>query len=289
MKHVKLKTLDLKNHPHLTEAWVQNAISEDPTILGLGEVEVRDKERRQPRAGRLDLLLQDEDGNGRYEVEIQLGATDEAHIIRTLEYWDIERRRYPQYEHTAIIIAEDITSRFLNVISLFNGFIPFMALQMKAIETPEGVALHFTRVLDTVKLGYLDEDEEIALPTDRAYWENKKGTPETVRLADRILELCRPIAGNIHLNYNKHYIGFTINGRSNNFATCKPLKAVMNIGIDLPQSSELDEKLEASGLSVLAYNRSWGRYQIKLQSGDIEKHKEILIDLLREAYERRNG
>ncbi len=31
--------------------------------------------------------------------------------------WDIERKRYPQYDHTAVIVAEDITSRFLNVIA----------------------------------------------------------------------------------------------------------------------------------------------------------------------------
>ena len=49
----------------------------------------------------------------------------ESHIIRTIEYWDIERKRYPQYEHCAVLVAEDITSRFLNVISLFNGTIPF--------------------------------------------------------------------------------------------------------------------------------------------------------------------
>ncbi len=40
------------------------------------------------KAGRLDLLLQDANQR-RYEVEIQLGATDESHIIRTIEYWDI--------------------------------------------------------------------------------------------------------------------------------------------------------------------------------------------------------
>jgi hypothetical protein len=48
----------------------------------------------QPHAGRLDLLLEDEDQERRYEVEIQLGPTDEAHIIRTIEYWDIEWKRY---------------------------------------------------------------------------------------------------------------------------------------------------------------------------------------------------
>lgn len=60
------------------------------------------------------------DTNGRYEVEVQLGSTDESHIIRTIEYWDIERKRYPQYDHTAVIVAEDITSRCLNVISLIR-------------------------------------------------------------------------------------------------------------------------------------------------------------------------
>ena len=84
-------------------------------ILGLGDLTLKDKERTQPHAGRLDLLLQDTDANRRYEVEIQLGRTDETHVIRTIEYWDIERRRFPAYDHCAVIVAENITSRFLNV------------------------------------------------------------------------------------------------------------------------------------------------------------------------------
>ena len=68
-----------------------------PALLNLGDLVVKDKERRQPHAGRLDLLLQDADTDRRYEVELQLGRTDESHVVRTIEYWDIERRRYPQY------------------------------------------------------------------------------------------------------------------------------------------------------------------------------------------------
>ena len=169
MKHVQLKTIKLKNHQVLNERWLQDIIAEDPSIIGIGDVILKDKERIHHGAGRLDLLLQDADGNDRYEVEIQLGATDESHIIRTIEYWDIERKRYPQYNHTAIIIAEDITSRFLNVISLFNGSIPLMAIQVSAIETGEGVGLHFTKVLDVQPLGLVDEDEEVAEITDRNY------------------------------------------------------------------------------------------------------------------------
>ena len=61
------------------------------------------------------------DNDGCYEIEIQLGATDPSHIIRTVEYWDTEKKRYPQYDHCAVIVAEEIIGRFMNVISLFNG------------------------------------------------------------------------------------------------------------------------------------------------------------------------
>lgn len=112
MDFTKAEPISLKLHPTLNENWVQELIAADPTILRLGELVLRDKERTQPRAGRLDLLLQDPETKRRYEVEVQLGATDEAHIIRTIEYWDIERKRYPQYEHCAVLVAEDITSVF---------------------------------------------------------------------------------------------------------------------------------------------------------------------------------
>src|SRR5207302_10671470 len=127
---------------------VQEKIAEDPSILGLGELELRDMERIHVHAGRLDLLLQNPETLKRYEVELQLGSTDESHIIRTIEYWDIERKRYPQYEHTAVIIAEDITSRFLNVIGLFHASIPLVAIQMNALKLGEQVGLIFTTVLD---------------------------------------------------------------------------------------------------------------------------------------------
>lgn len=116
------------------------------------------------------MLLQDPDTNRRYEVEIQLGKTDESHIIRTIEYWDIERKRYPQYDHCAVIVAEEITSRFLNVISLFNGVIPLIAIQMNAYKQVEDVAVIFTTVLDESPLGLVNEDEEVKEITDRNYW-----------------------------------------------------------------------------------------------------------------------
>src|SRR5215218_8933575 len=109
LQYTRLKTVSLKKHPHYNEAWLQQVIAEDPGILGLGPLTVKDRERTHSGSGRLDMLLQDPEGTGRYEVELQLGASDESHIIRTIEYWDREKKRYPAYEHTAVLVAEDIT------------------------------------------------------------------------------------------------------------------------------------------------------------------------------------
>ena len=149
--YLKAELFSIKDHSTLNERWIQDLIAEEPSILGLGDLVLRDKERIQPRAGRLDLLLQDTDTDRRYEVEIQLGTTDESHIIRTIEYWDIEKKRYPQYDHCAVLIAEEVTSRFLNVISLFNGTPPLIAIQMQAIKVGENMTVVFTKVMDELQ------------------------------------------------------------------------------------------------------------------------------------------
>ena len=93
LSYVKHEPIRLKDHPDFNVKWLQDRIAEEPSILGLGDLAMIDRERRQERAGRLDLLLADPEQDHRYEVELMLGATDESHIIRCIEYPDIERRR----------------------------------------------------------------------------------------------------------------------------------------------------------------------------------------------------
>ena len=285
MKHVPLKTIHLKNHPELNERWLQDIIAEDPSIIGIGDVILKDKERIHHGAGRLDLLLQDADGNERYEVEIQLGATDESHIIRTIEYWDIERKRYPQYNHTAIIIAEDITSRCLNVISLFNGSIPLMAIQVNAIETSDGVGLHFTKVLDVQQLGLVDEDEEVFEITNRDYW-LKRGTPETVAIADKLLTYILEFDSDAELNYNKFYIGLKINGRSKNYAIFRPKKNYLILEIKIPETEENDEIINQAEITTLNYAKRYGCYRLRINEKELSEKSTTLKQLLLDAKEK---
>jgi predicted transport protein len=288
--YTKPERVLLKGNPEYNEKWIQDCIAQDPAILGLGDLVLRDRERIQPRAGRLDLLLQDPDTKRRYEVELQLGATDESHIIRTIEYWDIERKRYPQYDHSAVIVAEDITSRFLNVISLFNGSISLIAIQMQAFRIAEHTTLVFTTVVDELSRGLVDEDEEEATtaPTDRAYWETR-GSKATIAVADQLLTVLKEFDPSLELKYNKFYVGLAKDGQVDNFVSFRPRKNTLILDIKLPQSEDIDKQVADAGLDTLEYDIRGRKYPIRLDKGDVVRHAELLKSLMRRAYDTRHG
>ena len=281
MDYVTHRRIDMRRDPSVSERWLQERIRDDTTLLGLGEVDVKDVERRQPGAGRLDLLLEDSETNTRFEVELQLGATDESHIIRTIEYWDSERRRYPQYEHVAVIAAEEITARFFNVISLLNGQIPIVAIQVQLLEVGDVRTLVFTRVLDHVTLG-TDEDDAAAEPTDRAYWVTK-GSPETVEFADELLKLAQVADPTIDLNYNKHYIGLARQGVARNFLIMRPKRKHLIAQFKLQQDDAREEELEALGFDVLPYYARDAAYRLRLTRKDFDERAEALQQLAVDA------
>jgi len=280
VKYVKPTRVNLATHSEFNERWVQARIAEDPSLLGLGDLVVKDKERIQPRAGRLDLLCQEADSSRRYEIEIQLGRTDESHLIRTLEYWDIEKKRYPQYDHTAVIVAEDITSRFLNVISLFNGAIPIIALQMQAFQIGDQVLIVFTKVLDETRLGLVDEDEEVQETTDRGYWE-KRGTQTTVAMVDSLLGMVQGLDPTLALKYNKFYIGLAKDGQPTNFVIFRPKKEWLGVNFRIEKPDDLQEKLDEAGLDAMDYDSKWGRYRLRLTKDDLAKHTDLVRLLAR--------
>jgi len=197
------------------ETWLQKLIQADPAILGLGEnVVVVERERAQPTGGRIDFVLTDHEEEIRYEVELMLGPVDPSHIIRSIEYWDVERTRFPKREHRAVIVAEEITSRFFNVISILNRAVPIIAIQLEALEVDQSFTLHFTKVLDISEL-YGEEERVSGGEADRKEWENKV-PPERMGLLDKLIKLVPDANGAKHVTYNQSHIAVGTSGR--NFA-----------------------------------------------------------------------
>lgn len=282
LEYAKHERISLKDHPEFSEAWVCKRIKEDPSLLGLGDVEIRDAERRQPGAGRLDLLLCDPDSEKRYEVEIQLGATDESHIIRCLEYWDIEQKRYPGCEHCAVLVAEDITSRFLNVVGLFHGSIPLVAIQLCALRIGDKLTLHFTKVLDQRTLR-VDDKGTGGRPVGRSHWE-ERSSKASVALVDECLELLRRVADGLDVNYKQHYVGLTEHGQPNNFVIFVPKKNWVHVEARLRDADPWAQRLENAGIEVLAGGRAAGWFRFSLRRDDIQANHELLRELFSAAY-----
>ncbi|PJZ87453.1 DUF5655 domain-containing protein [Leptospira levettii] len=282
-KYVKYEEINLKNHSEINEKWIQNKIAEDPSIVGLGDVILKDFEKTQITGGRLDLLFYDQESNIRYETELQLGKTDETHIIRTIEYWDIERKRNPQYEHVAVIIAEDITSRFLNVISLFNGTIPLIAIQMKGIKVGDNFSLIFTKILDSIQYEIEEESNSQDL-TDRIYWE-KKSSKEQLSLCDDLLAMINSIVPGYELNFTKNYIGLSKDGIVRNFVYFIPKKQAVITHLKLKKSDEIDNILDQNGFDVLSYEKNFNYYRFRTKNNDLQDRKEALKTLFNKCQE----
>lgn len=276
--------LSLKSHPELTEKWLEDQIVENPSLLNLGEVEVRGRQRAQPRAGRLDLLLEDAESRKRYEVELQLGKTDESHIIRAIEYWDFERKRYPQYDHCAVLVAEDITSRFLSVIGLFNGFIPIIAIQLQALRVEGGVALVFSKVLDELQLGLDDTGETGKVSHSRGDWEAR--VPKNIlQITDHLFENVKALDPSYELNYKKYFIGLARSGIANNFVHFRPKQKFLKLTFKCEQSEELEKQLEAAGIELIGYDKRWREYTIRITPTEFGSNRELLAQIIKIAYD----
>src|SRR5260370_40023148 len=152
-------------------------------------------------------------------------------------------------------VAEDLTSRFLNVINLFNGTIPLVAIQMQALRVNnDNVALVFTKVLDELSRGLVDEDEEVQEVADRGYWESR-GSKATLTMVDQLMQIVHEVDPALELKYNKFYVGLAKDRQPHNFVVFRPPKNMLMLTLRLQPSPETQASLEASGVEVVDYDK----------------------------------
>ena len=267
----------------LDEFWLQDQIFENPVCLGLGELEAIAKERQQSSGGRLDILLKNPEDDTMYEVEVMLGETDETHIVRTVEYWDNEKRKWPQRQHFAVLVAEHINRRFFNVIHLLSHSIPIIAVQASLLHINGRKSLFFTKVLDTFE--EIDDGTSLDDRTyNREYW--TKRARWTLDAAETLQNITRPALGESELNYVKYYVAITVAG--NNYMWLhKRSQNKSLLGFRMAQS--LQE--EAAGLldaQNITYVRKPKRFLLTVDKQMIEKNAETfaaIASLVKKSWE----
>lgn len=273
----------LSTLPDFSEDTLQDLIAKDPSMLGLGAVEILERERRHPGAGRLDLLLADPSGSPRYEVELMLGATDPSHIVRCLEYWDIERRRYAAYDHVAVLVAEDVTSRFLNIMSLFAGNVPLIALQLNALKVGDQLVLDFVRVLDQTSLR---RDDDTTSPkgksTTRSEWVDYAGE-KMMGMIDKLLGFINEkVKPQLQLNYKQQHIGLTDGRRVNNFIWFEPRKSFSHIGFVVNNAPQWKQRVEDAELPATA---DGNRLRLTVRPDEFAQNEGLIRELALQAVE----
>jgi hypothetical protein len=160
---------------------------------------------------------------------------------------------------------------------------------MQALKVGDYTTVVFTRVMDELSRGVVDEDEDAeAAPADRSYWE-KRGSKATVQLADDLLGIARELDSSLELKYNRFYIGLSKDGRPFNFVLFRPRKSAINLEVKLPRSDDVDHKIEEAGIESLDYDMRWGNYRLSLHKDDITKNRPLLKELMTAAYQGRSA
>lgn len=252
------------------EYWLRDQIYDNPACLNLGDLESVSKERIQSSGGRLDILLKNPEDDSMYEVEIMLGETDESHIIRTIEYWDNEKRRWPQRQHYAVLVAECITRRFFNVIQLLSHSIPIIAVQVNMIESGGHKALHFSKVLDTYEEP--DDGTGDGEVYDEAFW--KKKAPWTIEAARALLECIGDLFECPTIRFVKNYVAFTVLG--NNyfwFRKRSAKKSLLGFRISDDHLDEVSQLLDEQNISFV---QKRNQFKITSDADFVTKNTDLL-------------
>jgi hypothetical protein len=218
-----------------------------------------------------------------YEVEVMLGETDETHIVRTIEYWDNEKRKWPQRQHFAVLVAEHINRRFFNVIHMLSHAIPIIAIQVSLLEANGKRLLNFTKVLDTYE--EIDDGTSLDEKTyNRDYW--TKRAKATLEAAESLANITKDTFTDPVLNYVKYYVAITVGG--NNYMWLhKRSQNKSLLGFRMVQSLQ-DEAANILDAKNITYVRKPKRFLLTVDRVMIETNSEVfsaLAKLVKKSWE----
>ena len=257
------------------ENWLKDMICENPSLLGLGDLIVRRREQRQSSGGRIDILLEDIEDKSLYEVEVMLGETNPDHIVRSIEYWDIEKRRFPQRQHFSVLIAESFDRRYFNVIQILSLNVPMIAIQADLLKVEGKYILNFTKILDI----YEEPGVEIAeTPANEESWKSK--ALWVLEAARALLDILKSKDDQMTIGFTQSYIA--LRKGTTNIYTCNvrrsPFTGLWFRETDEEKTDKLLKLLDSSGLPY-KYSNKYKDFLVTLKVEDISDNSEIFEEI----------
>lgn len=265
------------------EYWLQDQIATNPKILGLGDLVLVEREKRQLSGGRLDLLLKSRDGESVFEVEVMLGETDGSHIHRTIEYWDLEESLDPKRNHFPVLVAEEVTRRFFNVIYRLSRSIPFIAIKVNVVTVEGKKALHFTTILNALENA---KSETRRPPEFKGRTEPResvseddwvKKSPATVECAKKFHAVVSGTLPWAKLKFFKFGLVISVGSRTYFwFKNTSADKTVFNFWVDESRIERAKQLLEQGGISPVVED---GYLRARVDVRTIETNKDLFAQL----------
>lgn len=126
------------------------------------------------------------------------------------------------------------------------------------------------------------EEDEPGQATHRGYWISN-GSAAFVEVADQILGLINEVTPGMTLKYNKRYIRVARDGIVDNFVQFRPRRDSTIVAFRIPRSDEASALVDDSGVDSLEYDKRRGRYRLRLGTGDVAAHRDLLLELVRRA------
>ncbi len=131
------------------EAWLQGWLKEQPSRLGLGELDVADGADEDDRS-----FVATDDARC-FSVDVRLGEMEASHGFQLLDNWARNRVRHPDKTHVAVLVTETAGERYRTTLETLAEHLPLVVVEL-AVWRGESEAIvvpHVALASDDVDLG----------------------------------------------------------------------------------------------------------------------------------------
>jgi hypothetical protein len=110
------------------ESWLQSWLKEEPSRLGLGELQIADDDPVQDEDGNPAFLATDDERY--FSVDVQLGEVDASHGFQVLDNWARNRVRHPDKTHVAVLVTETAGDRYRTTLETLAEHLPLVVIEL---------------------------------------------------------------------------------------------------------------------------------------------------------------